>query len=75
MTAIGQSIFNFANFSISLNRDYYHKQFEIVDWCRTHYGPNRAGRWEWVEAFGTTFFYFKNEPDYNWFILRWISSE
>lgn len=74
MTALGNEILHL-DFSTSLNRDHYHKQAEIVEWCTNQFGPNRSGIWEWNSAFGHTFFYFKNEKDYNWFILRWTSSD
>ena len=58
------------NYEITLNRDYYHKQREIVNWCLIHFGYDDQ-RWSWSSIFGSTFFYFTEEKDYSWFILKW----
>ena len=49
----------------------------VADWCIETYGEplahnnnliNIDGIWRWS---GSTF-YFKNEEDLNWFIMRWV---
>ena len=43
---------------------------EIIDWCDKQYGFNN---WDWENdnQYGFCVFYFREEADMNWFLLRW----
>jgi hypothetical protein len=72
--------------TVELDRTHYHLQTEMTVWCRDHFGPNPPycdwvwsapktweglGTWCLASAFGTTFFYFKEEADMTAFLLKW----
>jgi hypothetical protein len=71
MTSLGDSLL-YANRILNLDRSYYPIQDEIVKWCISEFGPCRNEVWDWLDVFGHTTFYFKNDKDANWFILRWM---
>lgn len=67
----------------TFDKDRYHQQREMEAWCKKQFGE---GKWiggpypkDWTGLpnwtihcmFGTTTFAFKNEKDYNWFVLKW----
>jgi hypothetical protein len=48
---------------------------EVMEWCKEHFGTggrNRHCKWRygWVEK-TSDYFYFKNEQDAMYFVLRW----
>lgn len=68
---------------ITFNNTRYHQHREMQSWCEEQFGP---GQWisepypkDWTSMpvwtvhsmFGNTTFAFKNQRQYNWFILRW----
>lgn len=60
-------------YEVVLDRDYYHIQHDIIDWCREQYGF-KQNTWEWSEIFGHTFITFYTEKDRNWFLLKWSNN-
>lgn len=66
------------SYKITLGKDKYHLHSEITQWCRDHIGnggpaahePDKL--WDMVMAFGNSTYYFKNEKDLAFFMLRWI---
>ncbi len=72
--------------TVELGKDHYHLQSNMEAWCTQHIGKNPRytnwvysqpkdweglGTWCMNSAFGTTFFYFKNESDATLFTLKW----
>jgi hypothetical protein len=68
---------------ITFGKDKYHLHLEMQAWCKQQFGE---GKWisypypkdwtampDWTihSMFGNTTFAFKDEKQYNWFILRW----
>lgn len=72
--------------TVEFRNDRYHQQGEMERWCNENINHNPPykiwvsgkprtweglGTWCMASAFGTTFFYFKNEKDATAFLLRW----
>jgi hypothetical protein len=68
---------------ITFDKEKYHLHLEMQEWCKQQFGE---GKWisypypkDWTSMpdwtihsmFGNTTFAFKDEKQYNWFILRW----
>ena len=58
---------------------WYHAEFdsryydEVREWCTQQFGPQPrvADAWtRWYHNYHDVIF-FRDEPDYNWFVLRW----
>lgn len=72
---------------ITFNKDRYHQQGLISQWCVKNFGPGQwigeryPKDWEGLPnwtihcMFGQTTFAFKNEQDYSWFLLKWSSND
>ncbi len=62
---------------ISFDRDHYHLQNDMADWCREQFGPghwNRTlgdNRWSIESMFGHTHFHFRDSKDAMLFALKW----
>lgn len=51
-----------------------HDVIEVFDWCEEHFGqcPTVRDAWcRWYSDRPWTAIYFRDEKDYNWFVLRW----
>lgn len=64
--------------TVSLGRNHYHLQDEMITWCRQHVGIGAwwsglpAGQdWSIECVFGRTTFWFKRDSDAALFLLRW----
>ena len=72
--------------TVEFSNRYYLLQGEMEKWCERHICENPPytnwvyskpteweglGNWCMASAFGTTFFYFKNESDATLFTLKW----
>jgi len=67
---------------VTLGREHYHRQSEIMDWCEKNLGPGGWSRslvisggddvWRVDSMFGHTHFWFKEERHYLLFCLRWL---
>lgn len=65
--------------TISLGRDRYHQQEEMIAWCEEHIGIGAwwSGRptgmdWSIECVFGRTTFWFKHDSDAVLFSLKWL---
>jgi len=63
---------------ITFNKIRYHEQRDMIDWCVKSFGPGSVGHicrdnevWCFNTMFGNSNFCFKEDKDYNWFVLRW----
>lgn len=71
---------------ITFGKDRFHLNNEMEAWCHKNIGPGgwtwgsrapdtwrgMSGKvWVMHSMFGNTTFIFKNQKDYNWFLLRW----
>lgn len=70
---------------ITFGKDRYHLNGAMETWCADHIGKGgwtygspvtwegMKSDWVWViySMFGNTTFAFKEQKDYNWFVLRW----
>lgn len=66
---------------IILDKNYYTRQQEIVDWCKNHISKNYGWRqpnferwgdsWGIESNFGYSIFYFINDADATYFRLVW----
>ena len=63
---------------VSFDKDKYHLQNEMREWCRNAFGPgmwcnpkDHTNTWGWETAFGHTQYYFKHEHEASAFMLRW----
>lgn len=62
---------------ISFDRNYYHLQNDMVDWCREKFGYGNwnhnigENKWSIESMFGYTHFYFRDEKDAVLFTLTW----
>lgn len=67
---------------VTLGKDRYHQQQEIIRWCRETLGPGGWNRslvindsgdvWRVDSMFGHTHFWFREEKHYMLFCLRWL---
>lgn len=72
--------------TVEFGKAHYHLQKDMIKWCDDNIDDNIVtqtwvsstpinwlglGRWCVSSAFGTTFFYFRDEPDATLFLLRW----
>jgi hypothetical protein len=70
--------------SITFDNTRYHLNGAMEEWCRAQLGQgkwigDRLTTWEGMEPnvwaltsmFGNTTFFFKEDKDYMWFLLRW----
>jgi hypothetical protein len=72
--------------TVEFSKDHYHLQGEMETWCGQHISKNPPysnwvyskptdwegmGNWCMTSAFGSTFFYFRNESDAIMFTLKW----
>ena len=68
----------------TFGKDRYHEHLIMSQWCVKHFGE---GKWisephpkDWTDMpnwtihsmFGNTTFAFKDEKQYNWFMLKWM---
>ena len=62
--------------NITLNRDYYHKQDEILAWTIKQFGDLSQPSMRWVmrEGFGNQYYWFKYEQDAILFSLKWLGT-
>jgi hypothetical protein len=67
---------------ITFNNTYFHLVGEMEIWCDDNIGKGGwlysfdrqdSDVWGVKSMFGNTTFMFKEEKDYNWFVLRWSS--
>ena len=62
---------------ISFDRDHYHLQNDMIDWCQKKFGYGHWNRnigenkWSVESMFGHTHFYFREEQDAVLFTLTW----
>lgn len=68
---------------ILFEKDRYHQQREMRAWCEEQFGEGKwifapypkdwTGMPNWTihSMFGNTTFAFKNDRDYEWFLLKW----
>jgi hypothetical protein len=69
---------------IAFDKDRYHQHREMENWCRQYIGEGgwsfdipktwegMAGKsWVMHSMFGRTTFAFKEQKDFNWFLLKW----
>jgi hypothetical protein len=68
---------------ITFGKDKYHLHLEMQEWCKQQFGEGKwvgelypknwtaMPNWTIHSMFGNTTFAFKDEKQYNWFILRW----
>jgi len=42
--------------------------YSIIEWLSENFDP---ATWDWDTSPMSVVFYFKNEDDLNWFLLRW----
>jgi len=71
-------------YAVTYGKDRYHQQTEMSHWCDCQFG---TGKWigeqypkDWTvlpnwtihSMFGYTTFSFKHQPDYLWFVMRWM---
>lgn len=67
---------------VTLGKEYYHLQDEIIGWCKQTLGPGGWNRslvlddtgavWRVDSMFGSTQFWFKEERHYLLFCLKWL---
>ena len=67
---------------VTLGKERYHQQEEIVRWCKQNLGPGGWNRslvlnatgdlWRVDSMFGSTMFWFKDERHYLLFCLKWL---
>ena len=65
--------------SYRLDRSYYSRHREILDWCESEFGPDNRVReseqvtsWRWNMTFGYMDIDFAREADAVAFALRWL---
>ncbi len=63
---------------VNFEKDQFHLQPEIRDWCRNNFGPgmwmnpkDHTQSWGFETAFGHTKYYFKQEQQASHFMLKW----
>lgn len=62
---------------VSFDRDHYHLQNDMVDWCREQFGYGHWNRnigenkWSVESMFGYTHFHFRDPQDAILFTLKW----
>ena len=44
---------------------------QCYEWCTEVFGMEDGDRWKVVGTPGVRSFHFRDEADYNWFVLRW----
>ena len=63
--------FSRANWYVAEYNNKHH--FEVLEWCTQQFGPYpaRPDAWSrWVNMYSERI-HFRDEKDYNWFVLRW----
>lgn len=73
-------------YTVEFGKSSYHLQEEMAKWCGENIGSNPPytswvydtpteweglGKWCMTSAFGSTFFYFREDTDRTAFLLRW----
>lgn len=69
--------------SVEFSNDYYHKQTEMIEWCKKNVGHGgwflnklEEGeppyKWSVISMFGRSKFTFENDKDATLFSLRWV---
>ena len=76
---------------INFDKDKYHLQGVMINWCNEYIGENSGvsndwvwtkpvswegmGKWAIMSMFGNTFFYFRDSKDALLFMLRWCEQD